>query len=106
LRNQSERLDVVERCRLLPESLLGSVGRTQARFRTVAFDGFQQRRAFPTNIPARTDEHLNVECQTRPENALPKQSRLTASLDLRFDDLPLPPVLMANIEESICCADH
>ena len=101
LRHVRERLDVVQRRRLVPQAVGDRKRRLVARLGALAFDRFDQRGFFAANVAAGTDENLELESEIRSREC-PRRSSLSlpAAMNLFFEDLLLRLVFVADIQDA------
>ena len=104
--NQNDRhickgLDVIDDCRLVPQTLLNRERRFIARFRSLTFDRLEQRRFFAADIAAWTDKNFQFKRELRAEHLRPQQTIAPASANLIVQDFLLLFVFVADVEDAV-----
>ena len=70
LRNVDEGFDIVDDRGLLPKADLAGEGRLVARLGAMAFDGFDERAFFTTDVAAGADKNLKIEIHVAAKKPL------------------------------------
>src|SRR5260370_4759982 len=100
LRNVDEGFDVVDDGRFLPEADLARKGRLVARLGAMAFDGFDERAFFATDVAAGADKNFQSKIEIAPEDFFAKKPGAITPANFFTENLFLKMVLVADIRDA------
>ena len=97
----SKRLGVIDRRRLIEQSVGCRVRRFVARFASEAFDAVEQRRLFAADVGTGTTPNLDVECCARAGDIVAKQPGGSSLVDGVLDACGGQRVLAPDIDPAV-----
>src|SRR6266851_359481 len=98
LRNVDESFNVIDDRGFLPQSNLARKRWLVARLGAMAFDGFDERAFFATDVAAGTDKNFDIEAEIASEDIFPKKPGVIAAADFFAEDFFLKMIFVADIK--------